>query len=49
MPETATYICSNTECGEEWPDDNGANLCPVCGAQGRIKPPPPDGEIKIRP
>lgn len=49
MPDPVIYVCSNTECTGEWPDDNAANLCPICGAHGRIKPPAPDGEAKIRP
>jgi len=46
MSEIIVYICSSLECGTEWEDDGGENLCPVCGATGKIKPPAPPGGIK---
>ena len=50
MPETYEFVCSNTECGNEWADTALESICAECGAAGRIKPPPPDGEAKpIRP
>ena len=41
------YFCP--ECGEEWESELVGDTCPVCEAEGRIKPPAPDGEVKIRP
>jgi rubrerythrin len=43
------FICTNTECGNEWEDAELTSICPVCGAEGSIKPPAPPGGIKIRP
>ena len=41
------FICTNTECGEEWEDSELNSVCPVCGAAGKIKPHAPPGGIKI--
>jgi hypothetical protein len=42
-----TYECSDLNCLNTWQSPNMPSCCPICGAQGRIKPPAPPGGTKV--
>jgi len=41
------YECTNVDCQNVWQSSLANDVCPICGAHGRIKPPAPPGGTKV--
>lgn len=42
------FECTDLNCLNTWQDSATVSYCPICGAQGRIKPPAPPGGTKMQ-